>query len=517
VRPTVAACAGVVVLALALYSPSLRSQFVYDADVQIGNPDNFIHDRSNLLDVLTLRVMSRDVLDFNRPVHLLVLMVDSMIWGRNPFGYHLTSILLHAANAGLLCYLLARYLACAGVAGTVAAISAGAGALLFAVHPVNVEAVAEPSYREDLLATFFTVLALLGAAHFRPQRSPRNIAIAAGCVACAFLAVASKESGIVAVALLWIYCGLMRRGERLAGWLALLGAASVAAGAFLAARFLVAAQTSIIFPTTPPMLGGSVAGLLEMQPRIWTLYFANLVWPLDLAADYTPQSIEGIGPGIAWPVLVLVVVAQAWLAYKSRVAAMGVALFWLALLPASNLLPMYRPIADRYLYTPMTGVACLAAAGVAWAWRWHRLGPAVAAALMLAAVPLAMLTVGRQRAFHDNASLWRDTLEKNPASYTATDNLAFALLDEGKPEEAIGWWKETDRLSQGGVAEAYAGTALAFEALGRPANADGYYLEAVRRDPYFADPQQLLRGGRWQDRFVKRLEPIAKRNARRVK
>jgi tetratricopeptide (TPR) repeat protein len=510
---TAATCAGVVLLASALYSPSLRSQFVYDADVQIGNDDNLIHDRSNLSAVLTLRVMRRDVLDFNRPVHLLVLMIDSMIWGRDPFGYHLTSILLHAANGGLLCYLLARYLAGAGVTGTVAAISAGAGAVIFAVHPVNTEAVAEPSYREDLLATFFILLTLLAATHYRPQRSSRNIAIGAGCVVCAFLAIASKESGIAAAALLWVYWWLMRRRERFAGWTALLIAASVAAGLFTAARFMLEPQTSVIYRAKPPILGGSVMGLVQSQPRIWALYFANLLWPVNLSADYTAFSIRGIGPRVAWPVVASVVAAQAWLAYKSRAAAMGVAIFWLALLPASNLLPMYRPIADRYLYAPMAGVACLAALGVAstWRWRWPRAG--VTAVVIIAGVALAMLTINRQRVFHHSAALWRDTLVKNPASHTATDNLAFALLDEGKFKEAIGWWKETDRLTGGGEAEAYAGAALAFEALGRPAQADQYYLEAVRRDRYFADPQQLLRSVRWQSRFVKMLEPIAKRNA----
>lgn len=512
---TRAAAAAVVVLAAALYSPSLRSGFVYDSDVNIGS-DDFIHDRSNLFDVMTLRVMKRDVVDFNRPVQLLSLMIDSMIWGRRPFGYHLTSILLHAANAGLLCHLMARYLAGVGVPGTVAAVSAGAGAVLFAVHPVSAEAVAEPSYREDLLVTCFILLALLGATSFRPQRSLRNLAIGAGCAACALLAVASKESGIAAAALLWVYWRLMRRQEPFAGWLALLVGASVAAGLFTAARFLLEPQASVIFASKPLILGGSVRGLVQAQPRIWTFYFANLVWPTRLCADYTGYSIRGIGPGVAWSVLALVVVAHAWLAYKSRAAAMAVALFWLALLPASNLLPMYRPIADRYLYAPMTGVGCLAAVGVAWAWQRPRLGAAVTAALLLAAVPLAILTVHRQRVFHDSIALWRDTLAKNPTSYTATDNLAFALLDEGKLQEALDWWRATDHLTQGTFAEAYAGAALAFEAQGKPGDADRLYLAAVRRDRAFADPQQLVRSARWQRRFVAMLEPIARRNARRV-
>src|SRR5580658_8416471 len=79
---------------LSLFAPSLRSGFVYDSKLQVLIGD-FIHQRANLLPVLTFQVISWDVLDFNRPVQLASLMFDSLVWGKNPFGYHLTNILLH--------------------------------------------------------------------------------------------------------------------------------------------------------------------------------------------------------------------------------------------------------------------------------------------------------------------------------------------------------------------------------------------------------------------------------------
>ena len=96
-----------VAITLVVFSATLSADFVYDARLQILT-DPFLHDPGNWLDVLTFRVLGRDVLDFNRPVHLASLMLDAAVWGREPFGYHLTSILLHAANVVLLWLLVRR-------------------------------------------------------------------------------------------------------------------------------------------------------------------------------------------------------------------------------------------------------------------------------------------------------------------------------------------------------------------------------------------------------------------------
>src|SRR5476651_534117 len=73
---------------LLLYCPSLSSGFVYDAEVQILQ-DNYIHDAGNFCDVVTFRVMTEDVIDSTRPVHLFFLMTDALCWQFRPFGYHL--------------------------------------------------------------------------------------------------------------------------------------------------------------------------------------------------------------------------------------------------------------------------------------------------------------------------------------------------------------------------------------------------------------------------------------------
>lgn len=88
-------------ITIAVFSSTLFSQFVYDARLQILT-DPFLLNPWHWLDVLSLRVLRMDVLDFNRPVQLASLMLDAAVWGKEPFGYHFTSVVLHAINTVLV-------------------------------------------------------------------------------------------------------------------------------------------------------------------------------------------------------------------------------------------------------------------------------------------------------------------------------------------------------------------------------------------------------------------------------
>src|SRR5215813_14264083 len=90
-----------VLVCLALYWPMLRADFVWDSrGLILGN--EYIQNLHNLPDVLSLHVMRHDVIDNNRPAYLLSAMLDYALWGKNPFGFHLTNILLHTLTTVLL-------------------------------------------------------------------------------------------------------------------------------------------------------------------------------------------------------------------------------------------------------------------------------------------------------------------------------------------------------------------------------------------------------------------------------
>ncbi len=253
-------------LTFAFYLPSVWSGFVYDAEAQILIGD-YIHDYSHFPDVLTMRVLAQDLLDGNRPVQLFSLMLDSLLWGKKPAGYHLTSNILHAANAAMV-FLLLVTLVRSGkrqfseVSGAICAFVA---AILFAVHPLLVEPVAEVSSREDPLAVFFVLIALLLAL----IKSSGGIRVwtTGGCLLAVLLACGSKEAGIAAPFLI-LLCGLLFRGdEPLRRWLWLSAGAFVVAAGFLVARFSLQPAESEIFLHKPDYLGGSLAAILQILLR----------------------------------------------------------------------------------------------------------------------------------------------------------------------------------------------------------------------------------------------------------
>lgn len=487
-HPVLAGALAVALLTFALYLPSLRSGFVYDSQAQILN-DSYIHNHANLLEVVTFRVMSRDVLDFNRPVQLLSLMMDSVFWGRNPFGYHLTSNLLHALNTVLVFLLIVRL---AGRDDVFTLSVAALGALVFAVHPVNVEPVAEVSSREDLLATFFALLGLLLALAFARSGGRRAFWLGAGCLAALFLACGAKETGVAGPFLLagcWV---LFYRGEPWRRWAVLMAASFVVVASFLAARFAFQPGDSQIFLHPAQYLGGSPVAVVFIQPRLWAFMVKAILWPTHLSADYTPPDLAWLGLPVAMLILVVFLLVQFWLAWKSPVAALSALVFWLGLAPVSNFIPMYRPLADRFLYLPMVGVA-LTVAGVLLALKHGGLRNCACGFIGLALVPLAALNMQRQAVFSNSLALWRDTLVKSPHSDTAANNLGFALIDEKRYEEALVAFGNAERMTGGKKADVFFGMAIAYENLDCHVEAEAALQKAIALDPGYGNPSGLVR------------------------
>jgi len=482
---------GVGLAAFALYLPTLRSDFVYDAEAQILIND-YIHDPAHLVEVVTLQVLGNDVLDFNRPVQLFSLMVDSLLWGRNPWGYHLTSNLLHALNVSLLAALILQLVRGGAVSPIVRLIAAGLGALVFASHPVNVEPVAEVACREDLLATGGILVGLLCVGAFSRRTGWPAAGWAAGCVLALVLACGAKETGVVGPVLLVAYWGLFAREQSGRRWAWVIGSAGVAVGAFLALRFLLQPSESKIFTEAPSVLGGSYAAAVWIQPRLWVLSVKNILWPDALSADYQPANVMAIP--FLWGLagLALFIVGQGFLAFRHRVAALGMAVFWLGLAPVSNLIPIYRPLADRFLYLPMAGLALTVAGGLLMVAGRRSVFALVAVALIFLLFPLSALNLRRQTVFSNSWELWRDTLVKSPRSDTAANNLGYALIEKGNNQSALEAFQVALQLTDGGKPNALAGAAIAMENLHRPREAEECYQKAISLDEKYRFPDQLV-------------------------
>jgi tetratricopeptide (TPR) repeat protein len=421
---------------------------------------------------------------------MLYLMLIAAVSGKQPFGYHLCSNLLYAANVALLFVLLLRLLAVqpsAQLSGDQkkSRWAALAVTLLFAVHPMATEVVSAINYSSDLLVTFFTLLALLAATVFwSGDRKAATVAGIAG-VLCAFAAVTCKEAGLAASLLLAVFWFLHARRQGKGPWLLFVGSALVLTAAFLAARFLYAPPSEDHLQ----YLGGSFPKVFLNQPRLWVFMMGKLIWPVHLSADYTVEDVNVTLPE-ALIVLASVGLGQAWLAMRSRLGALGVAVFWLGLATVSNFLPLYRVLADRFYYLPMTGVAMQLLALLLML-RANVIFWAAITFLFVAVLPLTHLVLQREAVFADSMSLWSDTARASPFSWTAYANLGHSMVAIDRLDEGMDDYRKALELRPT-YAMAHYNLGVAYLRKGQGDLAMAEYLSAISVKSSYAEPHNNL-------------------------
>ena len=329
------------VAAFLLYLPSLGGGLIYDSILQVGT-DDYIHDPANFVDLVTLRVLTLDEIDRNRPVQLASLMLDASIWGKSPFGFRLTSALVHAGVCALIFLSALRLMGTRSWSTDVAALF---GALFFAWHPLCVETVCEPSNREDVLAGFFLLLALVLFLGPPAKSRARGFLRGALVVVCCFLSAGSKEVGWVAPAVLvvaWWSVVLPRDGFQRRDLFVLVASAAVVAALAAAILGLKPAKSDIFLFTPEPWSWGRWA---DLQPEIFAGQIERIFFPLRLCADYYRENLAPWTHGWLWLLPALLVAAAAVLAWRRRAARTGAALFCRARLPVT--LPPFTARAVR--------------------------------------------------------------------------------------------------------------------------------------------------------------------------
>lgn len=369
-----------------------------------------------------------------RPTTLASFALQRAILGPHAWAYHAGNILLHAFATAALLLLLRSVFRDERVAFS--------SALLFAVHPVHVEAVAGIVGRAEILA-LLGVLGTVGASRRALGAPTRAGALGwgAAAVVCMLAGATSKESGgvaPVAVALtegLAPTVGARARRRRIA-----LLAALVAAGVvllFARSRVVSAASVSSVFN------GVDALSRCLTSLRVLAEYVGLLVAPVRLCADYSPDRVAiarsvgdaGVLAGIATLVASLVIAVRS---ARSRPSlSWGIALFLVALLPVSNLLfPIGVAKAERILYIPSAGfLTAAAAAGVALVGASRR---RVLGHVALAIVTLAFFVraVVRSRDWTDNCTLAAATVREAPESPMFLTMHARCLMEAGDVAEA---------------------------------------------------------------------------------
>jgi hypothetical protein len=370
---------------------------------------------------------------YYRPLAATLNALEYALFGLRPVGYHLVSALLHAttaALAALLAFRVSRAPAVALVAG-----------LVFAVHPVQAEAVAAITYQTTLLAGLLGAAALLAFGRMleegvRPGLlAAVGIALLGGCLA--------KEDAF-AVPLLAAAWAVLARPP---GWRRTLAWGAAVMGLAVA---VVLALRAAVLPATSALtyFGDASAGVRVLtMVRVAALYGELLLVPLRLCPFYDwfiipPEETVSAAVLLGGAVLVLALGAVVALARRGSRAALGLAWLLLGLLPVSQVIPFIVVAAERFLYLPMLGFA-LAFAVLAVAARERLRLPVLALAGLLALY--AARTVVRVGDWHDDGTINRATAQAFPETPTPLLNLADFHLRHGEVAQAITALEEAQR------------------------------------------------------------------------
>jgi protein O-mannosyl-transferase len=418
-----------------------------------------------------------------QPLTWLSYALDHLVWGMNPAGYHLTNVLLHAANAALVYLLAERLCAAAGVAASARRPAAVVGALLWALHPLRVEAVAWATARRDVLSTLFVLLALL--AYCRPERSRGRLA---GALAATIAASAAKESAMVVPALLVVLDVYpLRRLGGTAGWTGpearrvCLEKVPFALVGLAAAAIAVAAQHA----------GGALTPIDELAPDARVAAAAHgiafhlwkTVVPVALRPMYEYPSGFGLGSPLALAGLAtsaaVVAALAAWRPRPAPVAALVA--YAVALAPTLGLAQSGpQLVAERYGYLAMVAPSIVVGAVVA-----SRAGTRAYPVVAIVCLALAALAAVQTTRWKDSTTLWTWTIAVDPGNALAHANLGDVPFRVGDFAAAERELRRAVELRPD-VAGLHHDLALVIAAAGRLDAAVAEDREAVRLRPGFA-------------------------------
>ena len=415
-----------------------------------------------------------------QPLPWLSFSLDHALWGLEPFGYHLTAVLLHALNAALLYFTcLELFEAAGGPKGGRARLGAALAALLWAAHPLRVESVAWITERRDVMSGSFLLAATW--AWLRHARGvPGAYVWSVAAFACAMLSKVTSAAWPFSILALELVL-LKRRA--------------------LAEKLPYFAIVGLVLPLAVRAQGKTLVGLERagMIDRAYQALFSVgfYLWktalPWGLGPFYDPAYAAERPAVAAGGALALGGTAWALLRRPPARAFAGAALAYLLLLfPMSGVVKSaWQATADRYSYAPLMGLCALAGA-------WAAGRPAAArglAALVLVWGALAWRQCGSWR---DTLTLWRRAETLTPGSpYVATalsiveNARGVELVNADQPAAAAEHFKRA--IARKATDELWVNLAVAQRELGLKKEGDASLREALRLNPKNEDAKFLLK------------------------
>ncbi len=481
-----------VLITLVVYFNSLSNGFVFD-DYAVIVENKYISDLSASLPAFLsddyFRIAGGE--DSYRPLATLSYFLIHTLAGLNPFYYHLSSVLLHVLNV-ILVFGLARCL----LDSRFGALSA---ALLFACHPALTEAVDCIAFNEDLLAAFFFLLALC----IYVDRMGREFA--AGwyglSLLCYFCGLLSKEMAITLPVVMYVYDLVFKggTGQRLtAGYAAhiIIERWRVYSGYALVGLIYLFVRFIVIFKSGDgeQVLYGTFFERLIYLPQHLFNFVKLAIVPHELKVAYVfayPSNFFDIGNIVGLSVTLGLAVLSFYLFRHHKIVCFGIWWFMISLFPVYNLIQIFNPFAERYVYIPLIGfcltvTATLSSLFLRLLRKENRACLATLSVAILIAGAYAPATIARNRDWKDGLTLWTKSVKQTPDSGVAHGSLGRAFLEQGMLEEAIAEFRAAVRLMPDHF-KAYYNLGVVYDRQNDAEQALPHYQTSIQINPGFAD------------------------------
>jgi tetratricopeptide (TPR) repeat protein len=467
----------VVAITVAVYWPARKFGFIFDDKIEIPSYPGIF--KAGQWPHFFLQQQS----DVYRPIKYVLFRAVIAAWGFIPFPFHLTNVLLHAAQ-GIAVLLLCRALRHSLVGSFI-------GAVWFAVHPVNIEGVAWVSAVSGILAAIGVTLAFTCYVYW--ERSGRVLWLVLFSISLLF-GYFSKEHAVAVILVLFGWVRIQRSGverELSTSWRRGLVAAGLSA--LLAIPYLVLRALLLPSFSQGTAREHGIAGLIATLPDILWRYFSISIIPRGLTLEPYLNYARPINFSYFAEVLVvLVAVALPFLRRIPMVYRVASLWYGVFLLPVLGIIPINAPVADRYLYLSLVGGSLALSHGMdqlfarGTAPRFASIGILVAWATMFVWMDWRYLPV-----WQNDDTLWTQVVRQNPSSYRAWNNLAVEANARADFRKAVEFADRSLQIKPD-YPDAQIAQGFAHAGLGDLKQAEQLYLSALDIRPTDVNALYLL-------------------------
>lgn len=452
----------IVLVTLAVYLPAIRGGFVWD-DYTLITENRLVKANDGLY-----RFWCTTEAAEYYPLTYSLWWLEWRLWGATPMGYHVVNVLLHAVNA-ILVWIILRRLKIPG---------AWFAAVVFAIHPVNAATVAWICEQKSTLSMLFYTVAILLYLRFDEEHCWRWY----GLSLAAFLLALLAKTAVVMLPIVLLGCVWWTRGQ--ARWKDVLYSSPffiLSAGLGL---LTIRVHHSQLVMESAARAAGFASRLATAGWVPW-FYLSKALLPFNLTAVYPQWQVD----------------ASRWVSYvPGLILAGSLTLFWwnrntwgrpfffgfgyfvAMLFPVLGFFDQsfyrFSLVADHWQYYSLAGVV-----GLVGAMGCRISGQTRAVAGVAVLTVLGLMTSERAGVYASEETLWRDTVEKNPAGWMPHYNLGTILLQAGKLEEAIVQFEQAARLRPD-LVKVHSNLGIALAQAGRVQEAVAQFERALQIDPH---------------------------------